>query len=814
MKNLLEKLKKILEIFKTFYRRKVLFFTTIGIIVVLIVFLHWYLNIAKEQKIVAKEKEPVQKIVRDIFIDIPPGAFATTKEFKVTPLPPDEVDVIRKNVGPFIGNVYDITPVDGKREFAYIPMKIKFYFPTDYYYGYNFNNLTLAYIPDDNPNVYKPFNGSEIGKDERGYFVEAEVFHTSKIGVIAKVPEEQKLGLRMINEVPASSKPAVIVVPGEDLNFSGFLGGKIKTNIWESLFPDRTIFIYDYPLVDSRSMAYRDMVRRFFERTGKNSYLEFEAERFAEELKKYDKLEFHIIAHGIGGLIARLALETHPEIKNVKKLVLLSVPSKGTNIANPVYFASLMYGKSHEAISRIFGLPESEVKGVYLHVYSYIETLNTYWKDVLPGSDVIKKLTKPREDLKYLTMMGENPPLDINVAGSDLERFYPELVKGKGDGVVDERSAEIDGVPLLKFDGSFFDYYTKAGVMNAIKEFIDSDVVPKPPEYKSDVYAEYVPEKVLKTEGMTKEATEMKEKKEVSGKVTRVFSGPEGFEVADILSEVGRMRISGYDSAGCLNGDPYIATDKGLYIWNRLVEKGKFYHLKSIDESLTMMCNGKTCLVNSIGFKELKDATGIDPESVDDVLVMKNGDPLVVVRREAGIVDLMMYTGGSLKRLDFSPGSMGKLIPLKNGNILFLTDSMITILDQKGRVLKKISASSMAKSGYSLSMTYALEVEGYIFALTKDYYLLVYDEKTGESWMLGEGWIGNIKILSTGKSLIILGNRSVNFVDIYNRKLLRFIQMFDAEIVDGFICDKKLYLVLRDEEGYFIKILSIGTGIL
>ncbi len=814
MKWFMEKMLKALEILKSFYRRRVLFFTVVGVVATLVVFAYWYSGMMKEQKVVAKEKEPVQKVVKDIFIDIPPGAFATTKEFKITPLPNVEIEALRKNVGPFVGNVYEITPSDGKKEFAYIPMKLKFYFPPDYYYGYDFNNLSLAYIPDDNPGVYKVFSGSEMGKDDRGYFVEAEVFHTSKIGVIAKVPKKQTLGLKLINEIPASPKPAIIILPGEDVNFSGFLGGKVATNIWESLFPDRNIFVYEYPLMDSRSMAYRDMVREFFEKTGRESYLAFEADRFARELKRYDKWEFHIIAHGIGGLIARLALETHPEIKNVKKVVLLSTPNGGTNVANPVYFASLMYGKSHEALSKIFNLPENEVRALYLHVYNYIETVNTYWKDILPGSKILKEISKTRKDIEYLTLIGETPPLDIDLSGNDLGRFYPELIRGEGDGVVSVESAKIEDVPLLKFKGSFFDYYTRAEVMNVIRDFIESDVLPRVPEYKTDEYAEYVPEKVLKSEGMTTEATETEKKPEEKPKrVEKSFTGPEGFEVADILSEVGSLNIPDYDSAGCLNGDPYIASSRGLNLWNRVVKRGNFSHLKLVNGNLTMVCGGKTCLVNSIGFKELKDLGDLDLESADDVLVTEEGDPILALRREAGIVDLVIFKDGSLKRLDFSPGTVGRIIP-QDGKMIFLTDSMITLLDMNGKVLKKISASTMAKEGYSLRMTYALEEDGYLFVLTKDYYLLVYDEKTGKSWILGEGWVGNLKILSTGRALIILGNRSVNFVDIYDRKLLRFIQMFDSEIVDGFLCDRKLYLVLKNESGYTLKVLSVGTGIL
>ena len=815
MEKIKDILKKVLDFLKSLYARKVLFFTIVGAVAVLVGFLVFMKILAKQEKVVATAEQPVKKIVKNIFLDIPPGAFPSKKEFVITPLSDQDIEAIRKNVGPFVGEIYDIKPSDGKKEFAYIPIKMKFYFPADFYYGYDFNNVSLAYIPDDNPGVYKLFNGSTIGKDDRGYFVEAEVFHTSKVGVVAKTPKKQELGMKLIHE-SNSPKSAVLIVPGEDVNFSGYIGS-LGTNIWESLFPDRMVFIYEYPLVDSRSMAYRDMVEEFFKSTGKRSYVEFEANRLARELKTHSNIDFNIIAHGIGGLIVRLAIEKNPDIKNVKKVVLVSTPNHGTNVPNPVYFSSLMYGKSFKALSEIFNMPEEEIKAVYLHVYNYIETVNTYWKDILPNSDVVKELERvgPRKDVQYISLVGTTPPLDINLEGNDLSKFYPELVKGDGDGVVSVESARLEGATNLKFEGSFFNYYTKSEVMDTIKSFIEEERIPKPPEFKSDVYREYVPKKE-KEEGAEEEATRTRvERIEVVEKrKTREFKAPEGFVFSDILPDAGSMEISDYDSGECLDGKPYIATKKGLYIWDRILKGGSFQYLKKIDDNLTMICNDRTCLVNTIGFREIGKVENLDLKNIDDLIVMPDGRIIYTMRKETGVVDLMLNENGENKRLDFAPGFYGKIIPLPDGRLIFLTDSMITFVDREGKVLKKISSSSIAREGYSLSMRYAYEKDGYIFVLTKDYYLLVYDERSKRSWMMGEGWIGNRKIVDTGNGLVILGNRSINFVDVKNEELLKFIQIFDSEIVDGFTCEDKLYLVLKTGSNYTIKILDLGTGLM
>ncbi len=808
---------RIWNAFKNIYARKVLFFSLIGIIVAAIVVGYLMVGGKKSAKVQTQETEETPNVVNNIHIEIPEGAFSSRKEFKIEVLRGPQIDEIKASYN-LIGDLYDVTPTDGRDEFALKPLRIKIYFPADRMLGERYANLSLAYIKGDGPPNLFP--GSFIWKDDKGYYVEAYAFHTSKIGVKVLSPKgAQKHGLDIVREV-LSVKPAIIIIPGEDPRFSGELG---DINFWEKEFPDRSIYIFRYPLVSPRSYNYMEEAFGFFEKTGRESFLYFEAEKLASELKKPENAnkEFHIIAHGIGGLIARLALESHPEIKNVRKLILISVPSKGTNVANPLYFSKMLYGVPSDTAAKLLGLSEKTVDNLKLHIFTYIESINDYYKDVIPGSEIFKMLKSfgHRKDIKYLSIVGTTPPFDIDVKGSELEKLYPELIKDEGDGVVSVDSAKIEGVPLLRFPGSFDRYYMDQTVMNTIKAFINLDKVPTPPPLESDTYREYAPEEVVKREGLPPK--EKKEKKEVEEKTTisipsTGFSEPQGFVITDILNEQLTLSIPDYTSGGCISDQPYFASTKGIFRGKELWEEGSFQYMKNVGEILTVLKNSKTlCRVDVIGFREIKDLKSLNLENVIDLLITDDGNVYALKLGEGGTIKLMVYDGEGFRLVDKNQGTSGRLIPLSGNEFIFLTDKMLTFVDRSGSVIQKLSLSSIAKPGYALDATYALKVKDKLYILTSQHYMMVYDMKEKESYMVGNGWTGKLKLIYAQKFdvLVILGKNFVMFADLKNRMLLKYIQRLDYEVVDGFVCSGKLYVVGKSEEGYKIHVYSLGAGV-
>ncbi len=808
---------KVVNSLKSLYRKRLIFFSVLIGVALIVALLFVFPTLKKPVKEETPQK--VQLAIRDFFIDIPKGAFPKEKEFNVSYISPDELTLLKEKYH-FISNVYSVVPKDNRKEFAYVPIKLKMYFSPEYFLGDEYVNLSLAYIDGSGPPNLFP--GSSIGKDDRGYYVEASAFHASKIGIVSLPPKKQEHGLKLIREV-LTPKPAIIIVPGEDPKFSGELG---EENFWEQVFPDRTIYVYKYPVVEPRSLNYMREAKEFFKRTGSESYVMYEAEKFAEELisPEYSRRQYHIIAHGIGGLIVRLALESHPEIRNVRKVVLVSVPSKGTNVANPLYFASFVYNTNPESAPQLLGLTKLMFSNIKLHIFNFIETVNDYYKDLLPDSMVVRKLksSMPREDLNYIVILGKDPPFDIDVKGSVLEKIYPELVKGNGDGVVSVDSAKMPDVPFFQFNGSFDSYYTRSDVVNLIKSFIDTDKVPQPPELESDIYREYESPEVIEREGLPpkKEKTKVEEKPATSTIVKASFTEPSEFIYESILAKETSFSLKTfkYTSGGCVIDEPYFATHEGIFQMSELfVGDAKYDFMKGYRSILTLLKDGKTvCKIDPVGYKEVKSYEGLLSDNISDIYVTPEGKIFAVsISGSGGIVKLMIYDNG-YKLVDKSQGTYGKIIPLEDKKFIFLSNKMLILLDHNGNVINKISLSSLVDRYVGIDATYAYKVGDYYFVLTRDYYLLIYNEKTGESQVLGRGWIGSLKIIyyKERNVLLILGKKWINFVDLNSMEILKYVQPVGYEIVDGFLCGGKLYVIGKEDMGYRVYVYTIGPGML
>ncbi|SHE81136.1 hypothetical protein SAMN02745164_01190 [Marinitoga hydrogenitolerans DSM 16785] len=294
------------------------------------------------------ENEAKSASISNLFLYIPPDAFQYKKNFTIRALKENSaVYQNLKTLGNFYGPIYEIIPDDNKEESSLKPIKIKYKIPMNLYYGDNFNNFSIVYASDDDPPIIKKLSGCEIFKDESlgTYVVQANTFHFSKFGLyVDPTPKEASFGLKTLIEKPSSLEPDLILVQGIDNNFLGFvpntqtINNLYGENVWSLYFPNRTIWYYKYPLLETKPKSYMDAFFGYFIRTGSNSYLEFEAERFALELKTKHNKQFDIITQGIGSLIVRYALEKHPEIKNVRSISMFSPPNKGINTVNPIYY--------------------------------------------------------------------------------------------------------------------------------------------------------------------------------------------------------------------------------------------------------------------------------------------------------------------------------------------------------------------------------------------------------------------------------------------------------------------------------------------
>jgi len=200
------------------------------------------------------------------------------------------------------GNVYELTPQDGRNDLALQPMIFEYRFPSEFFFGPEYNNAELVYADSKENPVLHVFGGGEFHQKNDQVVLRVNAFHGSILGLRIKNPEKPTWGLQKAIEKPDTLKPDLLVIPGVDANFLGFLPNTVTNenpqgnNIWEISFPDRTIWAYLYPLSETRSLEYMDEAKLFFDSISNTSYIRFEAHRLAQALQNSSR-QFDIVAH-------------------------------------------------------------------------------------------------------------------------------------------------------------------------------------------------------------------------------------------------------------------------------------------------------------------------------------------------------------------------------------------------------------------------------------------------------------------------------------------------------------------------------------
>jgi hypothetical protein len=220
----------------------------------------------------------------NIQIIVPDFAFSSKKNIDISIVDKSSAEYQELiNYKNFYGEIYKITFSDESKESSILPITVRYKIPKDNYFGDNFINFSLAYITYEDPPIVSEFSGEKIVKIDEEYYIEAQTFQITKaqyIGLVIESPQESSIGLKVIKEAPPTLEPDIILIPGTDLNFLGRVMNVPENgypqSFWSSLFPNRTIWSYNYPLTSTRSQNYNDSFVSFVKRTGINSYIEFE----------------------------------------------------------------------------------------------------------------------------------------------------------------------------------------------------------------------------------------------------------------------------------------------------------------------------------------------------------------------------------------------------------------------------------------------------------------------------------------------------------------------------------------------------------
>ncbi|MGB9795319.1 hypothetical protein [Fervidobacterium gondwanense] len=761
-KGIIDKVKTLLL---TIWRRKLLFYSLVGVIAVTSVVIFLMMRPKTPEAVLSEGTQTVENLV----ISIPFGAFPYEKSFKVRVVPQGAVQGVL-STGNFISPIFELIPSDGNYNMATVPIKVRYYFPSSLLGSNDSNAIAFAGLSSDGQ-VYNIIPGSSIDKDSRGYYVEASFFVIPKwLGVVSVPGQVLKTGILEVYR-KVSAYPSLLIVPGSDANFSGYYeSAKVSPLLlWQGVFPERSIYVYQYPLNSSKSYNYSRALKTFQEANPLPSPIIFEAERLAQELKRFENVEFDIITHEIGGLIVYYCLATHPEIKNVRKVAYISVPFYGTNIADP-RLATTVYASKPSAASLLYNLPEGIVAALQGYLKSYIEAINGYYSEVLPNSDFLKKLRylPYRTDVDVMAYMGNTPPLAIDVTSSLLEKFYPELVLNTGDGVVTKNAARLPYMTLKIFNGSWNDFYSSDAFVQELKKFLAYEI-PELPQYKDDTFAEYV------TTEQEKVFERFLTSKTIEGFYTeewKIGNNPFVKFLKSFTYPGNQIAVYG--------GIIYTADEKGLYVGGTKVWEESVQNLKETIDGISYGTQVK------VFYRKLADSVSYDQVSSDDYLVTKDF-AIFAKPRSDDKVDFVDNTGNVIATLK---GIYGRVI-YDGKEILLLTNREVY------RYYYNIKYTAPVGLQRSYDMTYAIVIDDYILATTRAYGLLIFD-KLGNYAYTAEGWMGNLGLYSSGNYVVAVGDSFITFIDFANRRINRIVEDVEGIVYDATVWEDNLYLMTSE----------------
>ena len=753
--------KKIIEFPARLWKRKVLFLLVIGIVAFLIA-LPFMLKSGK--KIEATITEGMG-VVENLVISIPPSAFPYEKSFKVR-IAPKNVSTQILGTGNFISTIFELIPSDGRYNMATLPINVKYYFPSNLVGSNDSNAIAFASISNDGK-VYNIIPGSSIGKDAKGYYVEASFFVVPRlIGVVSTPGQVLEVGIKPVYEM-LSAKPTLLIVPGSDANFSGYFASSKVTGIslWQSVFSDRSVFVYEYPLTKSKSFNYSEDLRIFKEANPIPSEIIFESECLAQELLQRQNTQFDILTHEIGGLIVYYCLANHPEIKNVRKVAYVSVPFYGTNVVDP-RLATNIYDSKPESAGMLYNLPDSMVLNLQGYLKSYIEAVNNYYDDILPDSEFLNRLKylPYRTDVDVMSYMGNTPPLSIDLASSLLERMYPELVLNTGDGIVSRTSARLPYMTLKIFNGSWNDFYSREEFIQEIKTFFGY-VVPDVPKYKDDTFSERVTEK-----------EKMLERFMLTGKAEEFYV--EEWKTNDNPHVTFLQSFNYLGSQIAIYGNIiYTADSKGLYVAGTKVWEEPINNLKETIDGISYGTQTK------VFYRKLADDVSYDQIPADDYLATK--DFVIFAKPRAN--DYIDFVDGNGNLIISLKGVYGRVI-YDGSEIIFLTNRELY------RYYYGIKYTAPISLNRSYDMTYAIVVDDYVFAVTRAYGILLFD-RNGRYAYTGEGWIGNLGMYKTNRYVVAVGDGFITLIDFENKRIDKIVESVSGIVYDAAVCEEKLYLM-------------------
>jgi len=400
--------------------------------------------------------------------------------------------------------------------------------------------------------------------------------------------------------------------------------------------------------------------------------------------------------------------------------------------------------------------------------------VNTYWREILPTGLSIRKLESfsVRRDIRYLCIAGSTPPIETGIKGTELEKFYPELTDGEGDGFVSVKSALMEESKNLMFPYSFTELYLKGDVLNAIKDFLNEGIkLPKVPEFKTD---EFVETKVVK-------------KKEEKPRIEpwKKYLLPE-LRKGEILKSTWKLSTPDLgEPYGSADGWYYLVVHDGVYVcnppkkWTRVLD-GEVVAHNFYNDSMIAVTNERVEVLRRgkiIDSWPLPTFTG----NVLDAWYRTDGRGIMLVDVEGRL--LLYFVKRNEIRYSSTVTSTYARLRGEGAEVFLITESSVSSYDIETFKKKWTLNTSMMmkrlkmKEGALIRPIDVVRVGRDLFVLFKDYIIGVFDLYSYSAQVVAYGELGAKRLMKFGDSVLAVGENTLGGFDYINKKRIGFYQI-------------------------------------
>ncbi len=402
--------------------------------------------------------------------------------------------------------------------------------------------------------------------------------------------------------------------------------------------------------------------------------------------------------------------------------------------------------------------------------------------------------------IDFITIAGTNPGISNNNFGS-LTSTFPELVTNLGDGFVSAKSATAFGNQKLVFPYSFSDIFTHRDVVKLLISLV-STTTSSTLTFKSDNFPQTIQSTATKISTVSTRIMTYKYLSEGDYIVKKASPGT-------FLKKIYAVSVPKAGKLEVASNGTYIISSNDVYYLS-LGGSAKIY---SGNVRFSNLYNGNLYLITD-NWQILKfdgamgtfEGTLTSADYRDVFVANKN----IYTLSQNATSTFLSENGKTLLTLPGISGRMWYMAPINTFVIistsyisLYNLDSMTaTFFEPIDDLMKKIGM----KADQTLFPFNSAFVSGKtIYLLSSNYILLAVDTKKGVQ-IIGNGDIGNGKILPYGNYFIVTGDHTLNFYDMINRVRIPVYQIVNSQIIDAVTYNSYLYLITAKGGAYEIEI--------